>query len=168
MNRHAIGCILIYFLILLLLPSNIWAFDEDGFKSGMKKADVMNRLRTMNFNKLDDKETVVSAFDVPLKEGSRGYSFVFCENKLVEMVKNLPGKVKALIMMTEKYSLLYGEPEVSAASSFQSNAEIYRLSLVWKLNDGDKILLSLDLVNPDNDLSVGINVIYKTRNTCNK
>ncbi len=76
MNRHTIGRIFTYLLILLFLSSNIWAFDEDGFKSGMMKVDVINRLRMMNFNKIDDEGTMVRAFDVPLKEGGRRYFFI--------------------------------------------------------------------------------------------
>lgn len=103
-----------------------FAFDADGFQSGMTKKEVKEILKTWNFDKIDEEENSILAYDT-IKTAKRWFSFGFRNNKLYSLQKNFPPSMKNFIFLFNKFTSVYGKPtdshsEISLGSSGETRS----------------------------------------------
>ncbi len=153
------------FLIFLAICSEAHSFDVDGFRSGMNRKEVKNMLLKMNFAKIIEEATEITALgDYPLNQNSRFYSFGFCDEKLTRLVKSVKGSMKNFITLFEKFSGSYGKLKDSyAKTQVESFGEIKSISFIWAVAS-EKVTLNYSIVPK----SEGINLIYETNKKCSQ
>lgn len=138
--------------LLLAVPS-AYAFDVDGFRSGMTKAEVMRLLEAGNYKKISTEGSLVMAMDIPLGETSRHNSFYFCQDKLFRYTKSLRPEFHYFVrLFSEKRKILGPPTDVIpipfSGTTIESNAftqgyitDDDSLSVLWNIG-GDVAILS--------------------------
>jgi hypothetical protein len=135
MKSLSVGIGIVLIIGLTILGCTItFAFDVDGFKSGMTKKEVKEMLKGWNFDKIDEEEDSVRAYDTT-KTAKRWFSFGFRNNKLTSFQKDFPPTMKNFIYLFNKFTLIYGKPIDSYSDiSLDSSGETRSIWFWWKIN----------------------------------
>jgi len=132
--KSLLGKVLIIFIIGLSIfgYSKAFPFEEDGFKSGMTKKEVREILKTWNFNKIDEEEDLIRAYDTT-KTAKRRFVFGFRNNKLFSLQKDFPPSMSNFIYLFNKFTLVYGKPTDSHSEiSLNSSGETRSIMFWWR------------------------------------
>lgn len=159
MMPRAVPLSLAMLLAAVSLPCR--PFEVAEFKSGMAKAEVLQKLATQwNFDKVEEpSEDTILAYDVNTQVNRR-YLFSFCKGKLTGFEQDIKPSLKALVIVTANNNNKYGQPaKVYANTHMVSNGEKHVYGLFWKHNleyvgakylilpDAEQLSLSFDVNN---------------------
>ena len=144
------------FFFIFICPK-VSAFEVDGFKSGMTKEEVRRLLKSYHFDKIEDKEGGIYAYDIPIDRTHRSYGLFFYDDKLVLLHKNFPPSIKKFIFLFDRFSALYGKPfDSNSEVRIESHGESRRIIFYWS-KMGEIVSLHY-IVFPNND---DLHVIYE-------
>jgi len=151
-------------LSLLVMYTNSYPFDIDGIKDGMSQKAVMNIIQEWNFDKIENGDGHIRAYDD--QSGERFYVFNFCHDELYFLQKNRKASMKEFIILFDKFKGKYGQPIDSHTNSspqkYDKDRSIqYSIHFIWKTKS-DLICLNYTIY-PKNDQ---LYVIYEVYNSC--
>lgn len=149
-KKHLMVLALVSLFLIVFTPQQVKSFEVDGFKNGMTKKEVIEILGKSNFDRIEDKEGTITAYDIPTKGTYRYYNFSFGNAKLVFLNKNFPPSMKNFIFLFDNFTTLYGKPVDSYTKiSLETYGETRRISFMWKTQSET---IDLDYsVFPNND-----------------
>lgn len=149
--------------LLLLVSCSTGAFEVNEFHSGMGIKRVKELLGSWNFDRVQEfSGNALVAYDFPDKGSYRQFTFIFCNERLVELEQEIKPNLKNFILMSSNYNKLYGQPmKVDATNNVLSIGEKNQLALFWR-NGGDLIGLKIVLL-PPNDQIISV---YQSPNSC--
>lgn len=130
----------LFLLAASLIGPGAHAFEVAEFKSGMAQNEVKTQLiANWNFDRVvEPSDDVILAYDND-PAIARRYQFRFCKGKLVGFEQDVRPSLKALIITTNNYNNLYGQPtRVYSNTHIVSNGEKAVFAMFWK-NGTDSI-----------------------------
>lgn len=159
---HFISLIVLF--VLLFFCSNGNSFDIDGFRNGMSQETIKNNLSEWKFDKVEEKENFIKAWDIPKRGNERLYVFNFCNKKLRDIQKNFEPSMKNFIFLFNKFSSIHGKPIDSHTDSSLSNiGESWSIAFYWRT--GRDLVTLTYYVHPNNDQ---LTVMYENDSKCSK
>ena len=132
-----------------------YGFDIDGFKDGMKKEIVLEKIKSWNFDRITEDETnYISAYDLPEKNTIRHYNFSLKDNKLVSVQKDYKPSMTNYILLFKELVAKNGE-KVSCypESRLSTNGEEKSIRCIW-IKDGEQAHISYNIFPANDQLSV--------------
>jgi len=157
-----------FFLLILIFfgifYSNVYSFDVDGFKNGMSQKELRENLNDWKFDKIEERDNFIRAWDIPDSGAKRWYVFTFCNTKLNSVQKDIKPSMKNFILLFQKLTSIHGKPiDSHVEMSIDSIGETNSISFHWA-NGKDLITLSYH-VFPNNDQ---LAVRYENDSKCSK
>lgn len=143
--------------------SNIsYGFEVDGFKDGMKREIVLEKVKSWNFDKIADNDAdSVSVYDLPEKNTFRHYNFSLKDNKLISVQKNYKPSMANYILLFKELVAKYGEKvSCNAESGLSTYGEEKSIRCIW-LKDGEQVHISYNLFPSNDQLYVFYSVFDK-------
>lgn len=118
--------------LALALPAHAWEVGE--FKNGMSRTEVVQALKTWNFDKtLPVGSDGLFAYDLPNNPAGRRFLFSFCNDKLVAFDQEVEPAFRSFVVIASNYSNLYGNPfQVIPYSSVIASGEKNLLAMFWR------------------------------------
>jgi len=154
-------CIVLITSLLLISSVNVWAFDVDGFRSGMNNKDVENILTKWNFDKIVNRGDSIQAYDNQDKLTQRNFSFAFSNGKLTTYQKDFKPNMNNLIMLFDKLSRDYGKlTDSKSGVDLTIVGEVRYISFYW-VNIKDSIELRYNMFEKNDQLSVVYEIYTK-------
>ncbi len=141
-------------LITTLCAIDVYAFDVDGLKDGMTRDEILQALSIWNFDRIDDRGTYLSAYDIPDKKTYRHYNLSFVNNKLVLVQKDYKPSMKNYIALFQELAEKYGEKVICHASSRMSTEGDVKEIECWWWNRNEEISLRYTIFENNDQLSV--------------
>lgn len=123
--------VLASFIVACYGPSVANAFEVEGFRSGMTRAEVDAKLRL--WQRVSEVEpSTLSASD----QLGNSSSFNFCEGKLASMQQDLKPTLRQFVLMMRDFSSRFGQPFSSVAGSrAHQTGQIDELGVWWRHGD---------------------------------
>lgn len=121
----------LYFtIVFILIADSPFAFEFEGYRSGMSKEDVINKAEKMADIVEHEGATVVNYRDGSYK------SFNFCEGKLVSMAQGQVPNIHQLAILVEDHNKRYGQPySIKSNSSPVADGRKQEMGFWWKSGD---------------------------------
>lgn len=150
--------------LLLMLCPLVYAFEVDGCVTGMSQAEIRNRLAGRNFDRIEEKDNFIRAWDYPDRPTSRWLVFDFCNKKLMKVQKDIYPSMKNFILMFDELSSVYGKPTDSQINkTIDSIGETNTISFSWRT--GKDLITLRYKVFPDNEQ---LSLYYDNTSKCAK
>lgn len=152
------------FLICLLIPfASAKAFDVDGIKSRISMEKVKEIIGTWNFEKIEERESQIVAYDYAAKPSYRYYVFNFCDGRLTYIQKSIKPSMKMFIILFDGLSKTYGHPidSDSNRSAYQDGEESEGIDFLWR-SGAEYIKLSYTVFSSNDSM----NIHYGVPNRC--
>ena len=117
-------------LIIFGCPE-VFAFDVDGFKSGMTKEEAKETLKRWNFDRVDEEEDLISAYDTS-ETGQRHIVLGFKNDKLNSFQKHFSPSMENFRLLLNKLTSVYGRPSESDSETSLNTNETRKTTVRWK------------------------------------
>ena len=136
-----------------------YAFDVDGYRTGMSKEQVKAAA---------DKYATVSAVDEDtlVANASNGTysSFNFCKEKLVAVQQGYPASLKQVSLLVTEFNKLYGQPfSTESGARAHPTGEIHELGIWWRA--GNEYVSIYYMGTPQSD---SLSTSHQAKNACFK
>jgi hypothetical protein len=153
----------IFFFIALLCVGNVYAFEVDGFKSGMSYDAVKRKISTWNFDKVVENDQSIQAYDLPEKKSGRSLTLNFCKNQLAGVQKDYPPTMKNYITLTNEYRSKFGNPiDINTKIELTSIGETHNIYTFWE-SKVDSFSLNYGVYPANDQLYIYVNT---KKNSC--
>jgi hypothetical protein len=148
--------------IILLITSECYSFDVDGFQSGMTSKTIVGILNEQSFYEVSRKGNDIHAYDIRANRTVRSYNFSFCRGKLVLLQKNFEASMSQLIALIDLFLKRYGDSvQVNTEISDASYGKHHAMHFLWKKRSE---MFSIHYhVFPKNDQ---LFLVYEVENNC--
>lgn len=148
------------FLILAaFLPTATFAFNVEGFTTGMSKEDVIIAAKKSRELRVMDDSTIRAT------SADGGYlSFTFCQDRLVAVQQGFAATLPQVALLMAELNSKHGDPlSADAGAHARPTGPLYEFGLVWKAGtEYVKIYYS------GNAQSEALSALYQARNKCFK
>lgn len=147
----------IFILMIMGIAKTSYGFEVDGFKDGMRKEIVVEKLKAWHFDKIVEieGENTLSAYD--LENGStfsRYYSFNFQGETLAALQKGYKPSMANYIILFKELNSEFGEKSYCNADiKLISNGENKSITCAW-FSRKEKISVSYNVYDANDQLSV--------------
>lgn len=136
------------------------AFDVDGYKTGMTKAEVLATSgKSYRISPLETDSNTLIATD--MIDSKKYLSLNFCNDHLVSVQQGFPANLRQVSLLVANFSAKYGDPfSVKAGIRPDPTGEVYEIGYWWRANAefasvyfsgstyGDSLSTSRQAVNP--------------------
>jgi hypothetical protein len=151
---------IIAFLIIVLLPNSIFAFNLDGLESGMLRQEAIEIIKKYKCSKIIESDTSSSflAYEPnhlkPWKD-RLCYSLSFCGGRLVQLQKNLEPRFEHFVRLVNETRDRIGKPDDawSVPASVLTEKESNTVKFLW-INTDSSILINYSEWEKHSQLSV--------------
>jgi len=144
-------------LLLGAVQGSAFAFDMNGFKTGMSYTDVLTHLQEMNYKKIQEEGKSIHAY-----AADRLVNFNFCKQKLVGYQVEYEASSKNYIVLVDEYIKRFGTAnKMSTDIRLKQLGQVSSLTMYWKSED-DSYQISYT-VFPTND---NLNLYVESKNSC--
>ncbi len=152
------------FILLFIMNSRAYSFEVDGFVTGKSQEEIRNKLTEWNFDRIEEKDNFIRAWDNPDGPTQRLLVFNFCNKKLMSIQKDLNPSMKNFILMFDKLSSKYGKPIDSKVDrTIDHIGETNAILFYWR-SGKDLITLRYNVFPSNDQLSVS----YDNLSKCSK
>ncbi len=125
------GLRVIFIGLIIFGNAEIFAFDVDGFRSGMKKEEVKEILKGWDFGRVDEEEDRISAYDTS-ETSQRRFVLGFRNSKLDSFQKDFPPSMENFKLLLNKFTSVYGRPSESDSETSLDTGETRKITVRWK------------------------------------
>ncbi|MFH1931332.1 MAG: hypothetical protein ABIN18_07060 [Pseudomonadota bacterium] len=131
------------------------AFEIDGFISGMSMQEAQKNVKRFSYDKVQVQEGRIMAFDYPEKGSNRLVNLIFCNGKLVHIMKSLTPRFDYFTRLVDQKRKEFGKPvdAWSVPTDVTSNIESNSITFLWTVDD-TIIHVSYTEFSSNNDLSI--------------
>ena len=135
--------------LLFLILSRAHAFTVEGFRSGMKKDDVLRVLEERGSDFKDKGKTVYATSVFKAEEDLIVISvFHFCQERLAQYQKGLPPSMKYFIVEFQRLSSALGQPASSNAETKTGGmGEFHKIVFSWRKSGSEWVRLSYGVLS---------------------
>jgi len=131
MKSLLVGLGVIFIGLMIFGDAEIFAFDVDGFKSGMTKEEVKEILEGWNFDKVDEEEDLISAYDTS-ERAQRRFVLGFKNSKLNSFQRDFLPSMENFKLLLNKITSVYGRPSESDSETSLDSGETRKITVRWK------------------------------------
>ena len=168
-NYHRKGIVVKQFAILLFITmvgcSSAFAFEVDGFRSGMSFNDARSLVEKRPYDSIEVKDKNIEARDNPSKGSARAIFLNFCNGRLVQVQKHLQPRFDYFVRMADEKRRELGRPldgwsrptDLTSTSSAESNA----IAFIWR-DSSDFVSITYTQFSSNNQLDI----THDARNHC--
>lgn len=149
-------------IVVCIVCSPAAAFEVAEIRSGMSRDQVRESLTTWRFDRVQNSDDTLLAYDLPERNSFRQFRFRFCNDRLAALEQSMKASVRNFILITNNYITAYGQPiRVGAAVNVVSSGEKDAMVLHWRR--GNEIVgVHYQQLAGGEDLAV----IYEVPNAC--
>lgn len=121
------------FLMIIFAPAS-FAFEVDGFKSGMTIGQAKILIERYSYDKVEITDNSIVAMDTSGKRTDRKIVLSFCQGKLVRLEKGLQPRFDYFVRLLDEKRREMGRPIDAFArpTPVTSNFEMNSISFFWK------------------------------------
>lgn len=140
-----------------------FAFEVDGFRSGMSFNDVRSLVEKRSYDSVEVKDNNILAGDNPSKGSVRTISLNFCKGRLVQVQKHLQPRFDYFVRMADEKRRELGRPldAWSRPTDLTSSAESNAIALIWR-DGSDFVSITYTQFSSNNQLDI----THDARNDC--
>lgn len=142
-----------------LATSSAGAFEVEGFRTGMRKDEVISTAEKRATLQTIDENTVVA------RNPSGSYlSFNFCNGSLATIQQGFPATLKQVSLLTAEFNKSHGQPfSINSGLRAHPSGEIYEMGIWWKAGSEYVSLYYMGTAQSD-----GLSVSHQSKNSCFK
>ena len=152
------------FITMVSCPS-AFAFEVDGFRSGMSFNDARSLVEKRSYDSVEVKDNSIGARDNPSKGPARAIFLNFCKGRLVQVQKHLQPRFDYFVRMADEKRRELGRPldawsrptDLASTSSAESNA----IAFIWH-DSSDFVSITYTQFSSNNQLDI----THDARNDC--
>jgi len=150
-------------VFLLFFSQSTIAFESNGIKDGMTKAEVKKVISTFYNIQYETEGNLVTEL-----KNDDFHSYNFCKGKLVGLQDNYKPSFKTLVLLVNDLTSKYGQTyhtHSNVSADPKTGASIYNFSLWWAKGLDT---VSLNIFNSDNSSNDSLHIYYEIKNSCYK